>query len=112
MPGGGKKKQLSSLASLLDPLHPSYLVLTHGNAFSPLKAAVLPWPFDFQSSDDSDLLFLRLAPLRPAAVLQCSHSCLLIFSLCLITGKNIVIKANGSKHCQLCFPLINLVELL
>lgn len=94
------------------PLHPCLalhppppLVLTHGNASSPLMALVLPWPFDFQSSDDSDSLFLLLTPLRLAAVLQYSHCCLLVSSLCLVTGKNIVIKGNGSKYCWLRFPL-------
>lgn len=89
---GGETSSCSSLASLHSP---PYLVLTHGNVPSPLTAVVLPWPFDFQSSDDSDSLSLLPTPLRLAAVLQYSHYCLLVFSLCLITGKSIVIKGNG-----------------
>lgn len=73
-------------------------------------AVVLLWPFDFQSSNGS--LSLLLTPLRLAAVLQYSHSCLLVFSLCLMTGKNIVFKGNGSKYCRLCFPLNDSMELL
>lgn len=73
-------------------------------------AVVLLWPFDFQSSDDSGSLSLLLTPLRLAAVLQYSHSCLLVFSLCLMIGKNVVIKGNGSKYCWLCFPLNDSVE--
>lgn len=47
--------------------------------------------------------------LETAAVLQYFHSCLLVFSLCLITEKNIVIKGNSSKFC---FPLNDPTELL